>query len=254
VSAEPTPTPEPPEPVDLLAFGPHPDDVELCCGGLLLRAVDAGYRVAVVDLTRGEAGSRGTPETRARETAEATRLLGAVGRENLGLPDTGVEVVASMVEPVTAAIRRWRPRIVLGPCPQDRHPDHVAGAELVRRSYYLATIERAPGAGLPPHRPDALLHYYGHLEPVPSFVVDISEVWDRRMALARCYASQFGLDGAAGPLTNIAAPDFFRRLEARFAYWGSRIGAAYGEPFLVDRTVPIDDPVQTFRKRGSAVL
>lgn len=242
------------EPVDVLAFGPHPDDVELCAGGLMLRMHDKGYRTAVVDLTRGEAGSRGDVETREHETAAASKLMGLVGRENLGLPDTRLQVTPEMTEPITAAIRRWRPRVVVGPCPIDLHPDHVAAADLVRRAYYLATIGKAAGGGLPPHRPDVLFHYYGHKEPTPSFVLDISGLWERRMELALCYGSQLGTDGKGGATTNISAPDFQDRLEARFAYWGSRIGTSHGEPYLVERLVPMDDPVEVFRKRGWAVL
>ena len=170
-----------PEPVDILAFGPHPDDVELCAGGLMLKAGDAGYRLVVVDATRGEAGSRGTVEIRAKESAAASELLGLVARENLGFPDAGVFVTPEAVAAVTAAIRKWRPRVVLSPCTEDRHPDHVATAELIRRAYYSATIAKAPGGDLPPHRPDALIEYFGHLEPAPSFVVDISPYWERRM-------------------------------------------------------------------------
>jgi N-acetylglucosamine malate deacetylase 1 len=243
-----------PEPVDLLAFGPHPDDVELCAGGLMLRLGDQGRRLAVVDVTRGEAGSRGDVATRERETAAASALLRLAGRENLGLADTAVEATVAATEPFVAAIRRWRPRIVLGPCRDDLHPDHVAAAELLGRAYYLATVARAAGGGLPPHRPDALMEYYGHLEPPPSFVVDVTDVWERRMELARCYASQLGLDGAEGATTNISSPDFAHRLTARYAYWGARIGARWGEPYRVSRVVPVDDPVETFRKRGWAVL
>src|SRR5262245_43279397 len=111
-----------PEPVDVLAFGPHPDDVETCAGGLMIKMRDAGYRLAIVDLTRGEAGSRGTPETRAKESAAASKILRLVGRENLALPDGGLEATADMTEPVVAAIRRWRPRLVVAPCPIDLHP------------------------------------------------------------------------------------------------------------------------------------
>lgn len=243
-----------PEPVSVLAFGPHPDDVELCAGGWMLTLAAAGQRLAIVDATRGEAGSRGTPETRAKESAAASAMLQLVGRENLGLPDTRVAVTPEATDAFVAAIRRWRPRIVLSPCREDRHPDHVAVAELVRRAYYLATIGKAAGGGLPSHRPDALIEYFGHLEPAPSFVVDVSAVWEERLRLAACYASQLGLDGARGPLTNITAPEFRRRFEARFAYWGARIGAAYGEPYRVDRMVPLDDPLAAFRKRGEAVL
>jgi bacillithiol biosynthesis deacetylase BshB1 len=243
-----------PEPADVLAFGPHPDDVELCAGGLLIRSLESGYRCVIVDLTRGEAGTRGTPEVRAREARAAAELLGLTARENLGLPDARLQVIPEMEGPVVDAIRRWRPRVVLGPCEQDRHPDHVAAAQLVRRAYYGATIARAAHATLPPHRPDVLIQYFGHLEPQPSFVVDVSAWWEKRMAVARCYASQLGLGEADGPPTNISSPDFMRRLESRYSYWGSRIGADYGEPYLVDRMVPMDDPVAAFRKRGWAVL
>ncbi len=242
------------EPVDVLAFGPHPDDVELCAGGFMLRAADAGYRTVIVDFTRGEAGTRGTPETREQEAAAATKLLGLVGRENLALPDGNLDVCPEMIHPVVEAIRRWRPRIVLSPCREDRHPDHIAAAEIVRRAYYGATIGKMEGTTLPAHRPDALLEYFGHLEPPPSFIVDVSDVWERRMAVAACYASQLGLDGTEGPTTNLASPEFRRRYETRFAYWGARIGARYGEPFRVDRMVPLDDPVAAFSKRGEAVL
>lgn len=243
-----------PEPASVLAFGPHPDDVELCAGGWMLLLKRAGERVVVVDATRGEAASRGTPATRERETAAASALMGLAARENLGLPDTRVSATDEAVEAVTSTIRRWRPRIVLSPCREDRHPDHVALAEIVRRAYYLATIGKAAGGGLPPHRPDALVEYFGHLEPTPSFVVDIGAVWAERVQLAACYASQLGLDGQAGPVTNIASPDFARRLEARYAYWGARIGATHGEPYRVDRVLALDDPLAALRKRGHAVL
>ena len=243
-----------PEPVDVLAFGPHPDDVELCAGGFMLRAKDAGYRTVIVDFTRGEAGTRGDAETRAQETAAASELLGLVARENLGLPDAALEVTHAMTVPVVEAIRRWRPRIVLSPCRDDRHPDHMAAARLVQNAYYGATIGKMPGTTLPSHRPDALIEYFGHLEPPPSFILDVSDVWERRWDVARCYASQLGIDGKGGAQTNIASDEFKRRYEGRFAYWGSRIGAEFGEPFRVDRMVPLDDPVAAFRKRGQAVL
>lgn len=248
------PSTERPEPVDILAFGPHPDDVELCAGGTLLKAIDAGHRCVIVDLTRGEAGSRGSAELRAQESAAASALMGLAARENLGLPDGGLMLRPDMESLVVDAVRRWRPRIILSPCREDRHPDHETAAELVRRAYYGATIGKGPRGTLPAHRPDALIEYYGHLEPKPSFIVDVSDVWERRMQVARCYASQFGSDDDEGPLTNIASPEFSRRMESRYLYWGSKIGVAYGEPFRADRMIPVDDPVDTFRKRGNAVL
>src|SRR5262245_41573800 len=221
-----------PEPVDALAFGPHPDDVETCAGGLMLKLRDAGYRLAIVDFTRGEAASRGTAETRASESAAASQVLRLVGRENLGLPDGGVEDNARNVEGVVAAIRKWRPRLVIGPCPVDLHPDHVAAAQLVCRAYYLATIGKAKGGGLPAHRPDALIHYFGHKEPPPTFIVDVSAQWAEKMRLMACYATQFGLTGEKGPPTNLTAPHFLEKFATRFKYWGSRIGAEYGQTVL----------------------
>lgn len=250
----PSPSPAPvPDPVDVLAFGPHPDDVEFCAGGLMLVLRNKGYRCAVVDFTRGEAASRGTPESRAAETEAASKALGLVARGNLGLPDSRLEVTAAMTDPVTAAIRRFRPRLVIGPCPFDLHPDHVAAAALVKRAYYAATIAKAEGGGLPPHRPAALIHYYGHQEPTPSFVVDVSDVWEERMAVMACYASQLGLDGAKGPATNLSNPAFRARYEARFAYWGSRIGAAFGEPYYTERLVALDDPLRALTPRDGIV-
>jgi N-acetylglucosamine malate deacetylase 1 len=247
------PPPNLPEPVDVLAFGPHPDDVEACAGGLMLKMRNAGYRLAIVDFTHGEAASRGTPETRTVESAASSKMLRLVGRENLGLPDGALECNDAMTEPVVAAIRRWRPRLIVGPCPIDLHPDHVAAAQLVARAYYLATIGKARGGGLAAHRPDALIHYYGHKEPPPTFIVDVSEVWAEKLALVQCYATQFGLDGAKGPVTNLTTPKFLENYATRFAYWGTRIGAEYGEPFLAERLVPIDDPVAVFRKRDGLV-
>ena len=125
---------------------------------------------------------------------------------------------------------------------------------MLQRAYYLATIAGVEVDGLAPHRPDALIHYYGHKEPPPTFVVDVSDVWERRREVILCYRSQFGLDDQGGATTNISSPDFFRRMEARFAYWGSRVGAEWAEPFYADRMLALDDPVQAFRKRGWAVL
>lgn len=246
-------TPALPDPAAVLVFAPHPDDAEMCAGGFLLKMHDAGHRCVVVDLTRGEAASRGTVEGRAKEVEASSRLLGLVGRENLGLPDGAVAATPEATEPLVAAIRRWRPRLVVGPCPVDLHPDHTEGAALVQRAYYLATIGKAPGGGLPAHRPDALVHYFGHKEPTPTFVVDVSDVWARKLEVIRCFASQLGLDGKAGPTTNLTSAAFLARYETRFRYWGARIGAEYGEPFFADRVVALDDPVVAFRKRDGLV-
>jgi LmbE family N-acetylglucosaminyl deacetylase len=144
--------------------------------------------------------------------------------------------------------------VVLAPHAGDLHPDHVAAAALAERAYYLATVAKVGTGDLPPHRPAALLRYGGHREVDANLVVDVSPVWERRVALVRAYRSQLGEEEDGGPETNVSAPGFLRRLEMRAAAWGARIGAAYGEPYRVERPVPVDDVVATFRRRGGFVL
>lgn len=227
--------------VDILAVGAHPDDVELGCGGLLLLMRDRGYRFAIVDLTAGEGGSRGDRETRAREARAAAESLGASGRECLRLPDTRVEASAGAVRLMTEAVRRIRPRLVVSMSPGDRHPDHAACAAIVERAVFLAALAKAEADGAP-HRVARLIRYSRHPWFVPSFVVDISDVVDRKLAAVRAYESQFTRK-APGPRTPISSPEFEEDLLAFWRFHGLAAGALYAEPFACDGPPALPDPV-----------
>jgi N-acetylglucosamine malate deacetylase 1 len=234
--------------LDVLAIGAHPDDVELGCGGTILRLTDAGRRVGVLDLTAGEKGSRGTVETRAAEAEKAAKLAGLACRETLAFPDT--ELVASMElrKAIVAAIRRHRPKVVLAPMPGDLHPDHAAAALAVQESVYPSGMKNfdAPGE---PFRPTRVFHYAMHQEPSTAIVVDVAPVWDRRLELARCFASQLHAPasdaGGAFP-TLISRPDFLSRIEARARQWGRRAGLELGEPLMPMDSLAVTDVAALF--------
>ena len=226
-------------PLDVLALAAHPDDVELCAGGTMCLLADQGYRTGVVDFTGGELGTRGTPETRAEEAAAAAGVLGLAARENLGIPDGDIQNTRENQLKVIRAVRRHRPRIVLTTAERVRHPDHGDATRLsVDALFYagLAKIETQDEDGAPqePWRPHHVLHYMQALDVEPTFVVDVSDVWDRRMEALLAFKSQFyqGGDTDDGPQTYISNPGFLEWVEARARVYGYRIGATYGEPFV----------------------
>jgi bacillithiol biosynthesis deacetylase BshB1 len=230
---------------DLLAIFPHPDDAELTCGGTLCRAAGQGYRVGILDLAAGELASRGTPERRAEEAAAAARILGVALRENLGLPDAGLTNTPDTRLAVARVIRRLKPRIVVttAPFPFGRHPDHRVTAELVRDACFVAGLARLDSS-LPPHRPTKVLHSITYREDYlkPSFVVDVSAEFDRKVAAIQCYASQFEGVIQAGEVYPNGEPliDIVRH---QAAHYGSLIRTRYGEPFHVTETIRVDDVV-----------
>ncbi len=240
--------------VDALFVGAHPDDVELTCGGLAATLAERGYRVALCDLTRGEAGSRGNPEERAREATAAAEALGVAERDNLGLPDTGLSRGDRVqLAAVVGLLRRRRPSLVVAPDPRDMHPDHVEAGRLVSRAAYLAGLTRfaAPGE---PFRPDHVLHaLYRHSAP-PHLVVDVTTVFERRMAALRAHASQLGLDGRSGPDTYLTAPDFLAEVEARARTFGAWIGVRYGEGFRSFGPLPVWSASSLVRRGPQGVV
>lgn len=233
--------------LDLLVFAAHPDDAELAGGGLLARANALGQKVGIVDLTRGELGSRGTPETRAEESAAADRVLGVSVRENLGLPDGGLvpnDLDARRL--VVDAIRRHRPTLIAAPHLEDLHPDHAAAGRIVADALYPSGFANYE-TGSRPYRPAGLIHYMNHFAFEPSFVLDITDVFEVKLAAIRCYASQLHREGSTEPATNISRPDFLARIEGRAREYGSRIGVGFGEPWFSSRPVPVQDPVALWR-------
>jgi bacillithiol biosynthesis deacetylase BshB1 len=230
-------------PIDLLAIGAHPDDVELTCGGTLLKAHRQGHRTAIVDLTGGETGTHGSRAIRAEEATRAASLLGVTERRNAGLPDAGLHNTDETRRVVVGLIRQFRPRVVILPFPIGRHPDHRVASELCRDASYLAGLKHYPADG-PPHRPEKILYTLAYREdPVkPTFVVDISEEFDAKLEAIRCYASQFDGKMAAGEIFP-AGENIYENVRMHCARAGSLIRTAYGEPYLTYETVRIDDVV-----------
>jgi N-acetylglucosamine malate deacetylase 1 len=228
-------------PADILAIAAHRDDVELTCAGTLLKAVDAGYRVGILDLTAGETGTRGSASLRAEEAERAAKILGVSERRNAGLPDAQLQNSDATRKVVVEQIRYFAPRVVILPFPVGRHPDHRIASELGRDACYLAGLARYEGGG-PPHRPHKILYALSYREdPVkPTFVVDITAQFDRKLAAIKCYGSQFAGAKAAGEIFP-TGQDLYSLVAVQNAHYGSLIRTRFGEPFFTDETVQVDD-------------
>ena len=234
------------QPVDILAIAAHRDDVELTCGGTLAKAARAGHRVGILDLTQGETGTRGSAELRAAEAERAAHTLGVAVRMNAGLPDAHLANDEPSRERLVQLVRELRPRAVILPFPVGRHPDHRIASELGRDACYLAGLAKyAPSPGVEPYRPFKLLYALAYREdPVkPSFVVDISDCFEAKMAAIRCYASQFDGAKAAGEIFP-TGQDLYELIRVQSAHYGSLIRTAYGEPYFTHETVRVDDVLQ----------
>jgi bacillithiol biosynthesis deacetylase BshB1 len=231
-------------PVDLLAIAAHRDDVELTCAGTLILAIDRGYSAGILDLTAGETGTRGSAELRAEEAQAAARIMGITERLNAGLPDAHLANTDANRRAVVEAIRHFRPRVVIVPFPVGRHPDHRIASELARDACFLSGL-RKYDAGGEVHRPHKVLYALAYREdPVkPTFVVDISDQFDRKMQAIHCYASQF--DGAtnAGEIFP-TGQDLYSLIATQNAHYGSLIRTRYGEPYFTHETMMVDDVVQ----------
>ena len=216
-----------PETLDILVIAPHPDDAELGMGGAIMRFLDEGLRVGILDLTSGEPTPFGTPEKRKSETAEATKILGVPWRQNLGLPNRSLEPTLEARAKLAGVIRTTRPRWLFAPFWEDSHPDHVAATQLVEAARFWAKLTKTEMPGTPFH-PERIYNYYCvHLKmaPQPAFILDISPYWERKLAAIECFHSQFIEGRSTEP------PTFLDRLRDEAAFWGKTIGVAYGEPF-----------------------
>lgn len=223
--------------LDILAFAAHPDDTELCCGGTLAKLVKQGKKVGVVDLTKGEMGSRGTPEQRMEESANAAEIIGLAVRENLGLPDTKLSNNRDNQKKLIRKIRRYRPHVCLVGAPADRHPDHGYGTRLALDALYysgLTKIETVDDDGKPQKkwRPSHILHYMQDRPFQPDLVFDITDTFEAKKEAILAFETQFNVtDPGDEPETYISSQEFFENIEARARHYGHLIGAKYGEPF-----------------------
>ena len=228
-------------PIQVLAVAAHRDDVELTCGGTLARAAALGQATGIIDLTKGEMGTRGSAELREKEAARAAEILGVKERVNLGFPDAGIFNTNETRAALVREIRRLQPAVVLAPALSGRHPDHRITAELVRDACFLAGLAKyAPGSAA--HRPRKVIHCLSYREDhvKPTFVVDVSDVFDKKMAAIQAYESQFAGAVQAGEVFP-TTESLFDVIRHHAAHYGSLIRARYGEPFLTFETMRVDD-------------
>ncbi len=231
--------------LDVLAIGAHPDDVDLSCGGTVIKLGRMGKAVGVLDLTAGELGTRGNAGLRASEAQDAARILGVKTRENLGLPDGNIESTMDNKLRLVSMIRKYTPDVLLFPYWKDRHPDHERSYILCREAWFLAGLEKIrtqiDSVDQAPWRPRAYYHYMQWFEFEPSFIVDISEEFERRMECVRAFRSQFFDPESTEPGTILSTPEFLEMLKTRMAYYGDLIGVRYGEPFASPQPIKIRD-------------
>jgi bacillithiol biosynthesis deacetylase BshB1 len=220
--------------LDILAIGPHPDDIELTCAGTIAKAVKQGYSAGIIDLTEGELGTRGSRELRRKEAATAAKVLGCV-RENLHIPDGNIELNKTNLHKVIQVIRKYKPKVLLIPHFRERHPDHVHAHHLCREARFYAGLSKIEtnlnGKKQDPWRPHICFHYMQWQEFTPSFIVDISDTYDQRMKAIMAYGSQFHNPKSKEPKTVLSHESFLGYVEARAIEFGFKISVKYGEPF-----------------------
>jgi N-acetylglucosamine malate deacetylase 1 len=236
------------ETVDLIFFGAHPDDVELSAGGTVAKSVKDGLRVGIVDLTRGEMGTRGTPQTRKREAANAAKALGATFRLQLDFQDGNLQTGREQELELIDLLRRRRPRLVVAPWPDDRHPDHTRTGRIVTDASFYAGLKSLE-TGVPAHRPQTVLYYLQNYMVTPSVVVDVTRTWKTKMKAVAAFKSQFHDPASKEPATFISDPKFLGMIEARGRHFGALIGTEYGEAFVTKQPPRVDDLIAAYSGR-----
>lgn len=233
---------------DILFFGAHADDLELSAGGTIARIVHSGARVGLVDLTRGEMGTRGTPVTRKREADGAARILGVAFRTQLDLGDGGLRTGRAEELEIIGIIRRARPKLVFAPYPDDRHPDHTRAGRLVTEASFYAGLVKLE-SDLPAYRPQTVVYYLQNYVLAPSFVVDVTDFWKTKMRAINAFKSQFYDPKSKARRTFISQRGFLEMIEARGKHFGALIGAAFGEAFVTKQPPRVDDVIGAYRGR-----
>ena len=235
--------------LDILAIGAHPDDVELCAAGTLLKHISIGYKVGIIDLSRGELGTRGNADLRMQEAAKASKILGLSARETLGMADGFFENNQEHQMKIIRIIRKYRPEIVIGNAVSDRHPDHGRAGKLIADSCFYSGLRKIEteldGKAQDSWRPRTVYHFIQDYYITPQIVVDITDFYDKRMEAIMAYESQFHSGKEAGePDTPISSPEFLENLRGRALQFGRLIGATYGEGFTINRAVGVEDMVK----------
>ena len=232
--------------VDVLAIGAHPDDIEMTCAGTIFSLIDQGKTVAGIDLTRGELGTRGTPEIRLQESAEGSRIMHLSARENMGFRDGFFRNDEEHQLALIPLIRQFRPQIVLTNTPDDRHPDHGRAAELVVQACFYSGLRQIKTVGKDDqpqeaHRPVYVYHFIQDRSLKPDFVVDVSPYWEQKLAAIKAYKSQFFDPESAEPQSYISGEAFMKFLESRTREHGHMIGVEFGEGFVSRRMLGVQD-------------
>jgi bacillithiol biosynthesis deacetylase BshB1 len=227
--------------LDILAFGVHPDDVELGCAGTIMAAIDQGKKVGIVDLTRGELGTRGTPTTRTQEAAAAAKIMGVDVRENLDMADGFFTNDETHQRKIIALIRKYQPDIILANAPEDRHPDHGRSAKLVSDAAFLSGLRKVEtiheGIIQNAWRPAYTFHYIQDRFIQPSFVIDITAYMERKIEAVLAYGTQFNSADTSEPQTYISSPQFLETVKARALMLGKRIGVGYAEGYITEKII-----------------
>jgi len=229
--------------VDVMAFGGHPDDVEIGCGGTLIKLSDAGYSVVIVDMVRGELGTRGTVDTRDREAKASAKIIGAMARENLGLEDGNIHVSRESKRKVVEVIREYRPRLALLPYHEDRHPDHYHASQLAYEGIFLAGLSRYD-TGQGSYRPPRVAYYAGWYEFDPTFIVDITAQFERKMEAIYAFSTQFQPGDTYYQQAGLTSRNYDKVIVGRMTHWGSAIGVEYGEGFLIRGVMRVENPLE----------
>ncbi len=230
--------------LDVLVFAAHPDDAELAMGGTIAKLTASGSKVGIVDFTRGELGTRGTPELRQKEASEAALALETTARENLNVPDGFIEDSKENLIKVITEIRKYRPKTIFAPYFNDRHPDHVATSKLLKRAMFLTGLEKIETFDnkqkQEAYRPDKLFYFMQAYTFIPTFIVDITDHFETKMKAVKCYSSQFYDPKSTEPETFISRPIFLDYIEARAKSYGFEIGKKFGEPFYSEEGIELD--------------
>ena len=230
--------------LDVLVFAAHPDDAELAMGGTIARFANDGFNVGIIDLTRGEMGTRGNADSRQKEALEAAKILKTSIRENLLLPDGDIEISNDNIRKVVMLMRKYKPKIVFAPYFSDRHPDHISASKLIKRAMFVSGLEKINTSESKitqsAYRPAKLFYYMQTYTFEPSFIVDVSNFFETKMKSVWAYSTQFHNPERNEPETFISSPEFIDYIHARAKYYGFQIGKKFGEPFYCEEKIELN--------------